>query len=99
MTLGDLYIRHKGKSKGATFTQVTFGPLTVWFSYETLVAFQMRGEPVVVRENTWGATTGKHLAQIDGGGIDSKKNRLPYDLFAEEFAYQTKGVMGNDSQD
>lgn len=96
MTLGDIYVRHLGKTKGANLTKVVIGPLTLWFSYETLIAFQMRSEKLIVRENDWGATTGKHLAQIDGGGIDNKKNRLPYDLFAQEFAYQTKGVLNVD---
>ena len=35
-----------------------------WFSYETLVAFQIRGEFHIV-QNYWGNTTGKHLNWID----------------------------------
>lgn len=57
---------------------VTVGPLTLWFSYETLVAFQAAGRPRVVRENVWGPTTGKHLNAIDGGDRSSR-------FCAEEF--------------
>ena len=35
-----------------------------WFSYETLVAFYIKGE-FHIRKNDWGSTTGKHLNWID----------------------------------
>lgn len=35
-----------------------------WFSYETLVAFHVRGEFHIIR-NYWGSTTGKHLNWIN----------------------------------
>jgi hypothetical protein len=40
---------------------------TFWFSYTTLVAFKIANFPIVVHENDWGNTTGKHLNLIDGG--------------------------------
>lgn len=46
--------------------------LSVWFSYETPVAFRKAGGPVVVRENDWKQTTGKHLNLIDGGNVSSR---------------------------
>lgn len=49
------------------YTRVTIGPVTVWFSYTTPIAFQTLGEPPVVRQNEWGSTTGKHLNRVDGG--------------------------------
>lgn len=60
------------------FTEVTFGDLTVWFSYRTPVGFMFPGEGRVVRENDWGPTTGKHLNEIDRG---RKADRLPGDIF------------------
>lgn len=39
-----------------------------WFSYDTLVAFMIRGEFHIIK-NYWGTTTGKHL-----NWIDSNKN-------------------------
>ena len=44
-----------------------------WFSYKTLVAFQKGFSGIIVRQNDWGPTTGKHLNVIDGG---DKKRRL-----------------------
>ena len=49
----------------------------IYFSYKTPVAFVKNG-PVVVRQNDWGPTTGKHLNTIDGG---NKKARVPGDQF------------------
>ena len=36
-----------------------------WFSYDTLVAFCVKGEFHIIK-NYWGTTTGKHLNWIDG---------------------------------
>ena len=35
-----------------------------WYSYETLVAFRIKGEFHIIK-NYWGTTTGKHLNWID----------------------------------
>jgi hypothetical protein len=43
------------------------GPVTVWYSYQTPVAFSRDGCTPTVRWNDWGRTTGKHLNAIDGG--------------------------------
>lgn len=43
------------------------GPIRVWYSYRTPVAFQDGNGPIIVRQNDWGPTTGKHLNAIDGG--------------------------------
>ena len=36
-----------------------------WYSYDTLVAFRIKGEFHII-ENYWGTTTGKHLNWING---------------------------------
>ncbi len=48
------------------FTKLSTPYVDVWFSYETPIAFQELGKPVVVRENEWGPTTGKHLNAVSG---------------------------------
>ena len=48
----------------------------IWFSYKTPVAYQVPGEALVVRENDWSTTTGKHLNAIDGGSNEAKRSRL-----------------------
>lgn len=48
-------------------TQVFCGPITLWYSYTTLVAFQVCGCDKVVSENYWTRTTSQHLNEIDRG--------------------------------
>ncbi len=57
--------------------EVTLGRLTLWFSYETLVAFRLSPGPLQVSENQWTSTTDKHLSYID----PRKKDRLASDEF------------------
>ena len=52
--------------------------LELYFSYETIVAFRERGNKVVVSQNFWSVTTGRHLNEIDGG---RKEDRIDADAF------------------
>lgn len=61
------------------FVRVDMNQTSVWFSYETLVAFKDRRE-LVVCENVWSKTTGKHLNSID----PEKKHRYPRSQFLEQ---------------
>ena len=45
--------------------------LTLWFSYNTLVAFRVNSEKIV-RQNVWGNISGKHLNYIDNHEQDSR---------------------------
>lgn len=67
-------------------TAIDLGVLTIWFSYQTPVAFRVEGEPRVVRVNDWSTTTGKHLNRIDGG---AKRSRIP----GAEFTRQLQEVI------
>ncbi len=49
----------------------------IYFSYETPIAFQELGQPLVVRENEWGPTTGKHLNTLQS----DKKLRVSGEQF------------------
>ena len=68
-------------SKGETPNETTvhLPGLTIWFSYETPIAFRS-SEGEFVRENDWGPTTGKHLNRIDGG---YREGRIPGSEFEE----------------
>lgn len=58
---------------------LTLGTLTLYFSYQTVVAFdEDNGDGIQVVANQWGPTTGKHLNWIDGG---NKSSRLPKEKF------------------
>lgn len=69
------------------FTQVRLPDLTIWFSYETPIAFE-NSHALVVRENDWGPTTGKHLNYIDP---DNSKR-----VSREQFEEQLSLALGED---
>lgn len=49
---------------GVNALRVDIGRLTIWFSYQTPVAFN-DGNGTVCRVNDWKQTTGKHLNAIE----------------------------------
>lgn len=59
------YLRRRSGQNDPNANRLDLGPITVWFSYTTPVAFMVAGESKVVRRNEWGPTTGKHLNAID----------------------------------
>ena len=65
--------------KGINFHLALIGEVSIFFSYETPVAFSapVTGYKWVVRENDWGATTGRYLNEIDTGSKEAKAARLP----------------------
>lgn len=71
------------RSNNNNLTRVYVGHrMTLWFSYETCVAFQAQGRRVV-SQNVWSNTTGRHLSEIDGGGKTAKAERIPHGEFTE----------------
>ena len=74
------YGEYSSDNYGIHCMVVTLAGVTVWYSYETPVAFQTCGQPRVVRTNDWGPTTGKHLNWIDNG---DKARRVDSARFAE----------------
>ena len=77
------YGKYDSDNYGAHSLRVSIGGLDVYFSYSTPVAFRAPGQLLIVRENEWGPTTGKHLNWIDGGDKTAKKARLPGREFEE----------------
>lgn len=65
MTLPKIATFKQTSSSWLDATYVEFGPLTIWFSYRTPIAFQIDGEPCVISRNYWGNGTGAHLNLID----------------------------------
>ena len=49
------------------------GPIRLYYSYKTVVAFYTTHSGLVISENLWGSTTGKHLNWIN----EDKSNRIP----------------------
>ena len=75
------YGQYSSGNYGAHALRVDVGPLRLWFSYSTCVAFHLDGQLRRVRENSWGPTTGKHINAIDGG---NKRDRLDGETFQRE---------------
>ena len=71
-----------GRGNGANAIRLDIGSISLWFSYETVIAFQDQFKPIKVRVNSWSNTTGKHLNAIDG----NKKARISSDQFELELA-------------
>jgi len=66
-------------------TRVDIGDLTIWYSYLTPIAFSVIGSELVIRENEWKQTTGKHLNSIDGGSAEAKSRRMSGEEFKRAF--------------
>ncbi len=71
------------------------GPIKVWYSYKTVVAYQLCPEyisrspkayqhPPTVRHNDWGPTTSKHLNAIDGGDTASRVSGEVFETMLSE---------------
>lgn len=61
------------------FTEVRVNGITLWFSYRTVVGFQADGA-IVISENLWGPTTGKHLNWLG----DTRTPRAEFDAMLSE---------------
>jgi hypothetical protein len=60
------------------------GSLTIYFSYQTIVAFRSPETGLIVTMNDWGPTTGKHLNRIDGGDKSSRYARPAFETLLRE---------------
>jgi hypothetical protein len=66
----------------ANFYTTTSAGLTVWYSYQTPIAFvDPKTGRTVARVNDWSTTTGRHITQADGGSKEAKARRLSGDDF------------------
>ena len=84
----DTYGRYSSGNYGAHCLRVDFDNLTIWYSYNTIIAYRASGHLTRVRQNDWSTTTGKHLNAIDGG---DKKSRIPGADFEAQLADVLKG--------
>jgi len=77
---------------GPSSEVVDLGFLKVWFSYQTVIAFQPKGEAVIVCQNEFGPTTGKHLNRIPHNSEDRLEGPIFRLLWAE---YCDTGSLAN----
>lgn len=72
------YGEYSSDNYGAHTLKVHFMSVTLYYSYRTIIAFSSPHDGLVVCENQWGPTTGKHLNWIDGGDKKSRVNRREF---------------------
>ena len=71
--------------------RLEMGELTLWYSYRTIVAFRKGwGGPLIVRQNDWGPTTGKHLNAIDGGDKAARVEGYKFGVMLQEATKQNE---------
>lgn len=73
---------------GKNAIRIDAGKVIVWYSYQTPIAFLIVGSSMVVRQNEWGQTTGKHLNEID----PDKSKRVNAAKFQALWDERTKGL-------
>lgn len=71
--------------------RVDLGPLTIWFSYETPVAFQVDGSKLICRQNDWSFTTGKLLNKLCPNKAD-RISGLEFETYLATILNQLDGV-------
>ena len=67
------YGEYKSDNYGYHTIALDFGEITLYFSYQTIIAFAHRKIGFKVCENVWTSTTGKHLNWLES----DKKRRIP----------------------
>ena len=85
------YGEYSSDNYGRHSQVITIGNIRVFFSYKTPVAFLdfSAGSPLIIRENDWGPTTGKHLNWID----NDKSKRIPGSEFERLLAEATSQAV------
>jgi hypothetical protein len=66
--------------------EVTLGSVTVVFSYQTPIAF-WGDDGLVIRQNDWGPTTGKHLNHVS-----TTRERVDGETFARALEAQLNNL-------
>lgn len=74
------YGNYESDNYGAHSLCVDFENFRLYYSYKTIVAYYDWQDGLVVSENIWGVTTGKHLNWIQ----EDKKKRICYEEFSKK---------------
>lgn len=77
------YGNYSSDNYGAHTLRIDTANLTLWYSYKTIIAYQDAQDGLVVSENAWTTTTGKHLNWIDGGNKKSRKPHADFEAMLE----------------
>lgn len=81
--LEDIQFTNENQNSAQNFNSITIGNVQLYFSYSTIVAFRTPFTGLVVSENVWSNTTGKHL-----NWLCDKDQRVP----RQEFLYKLRSI-------
>jgi hypothetical protein len=91
INVGNIDIRvwnycHRYSGNYGTHSQaIAIGDLTLYFSYDTVIAFKTR-DGAFYSENLWQGTTGKHLNEL----CQDKRKRLKREVFEQRLQQTLK---------
>jgi hypothetical protein len=88
----ECYGSYRCSNYGIHTLVVDFGVVRVWYSYTTPVAFKVQSGMLVVRENNWSRTTGRHLTMID----HNRGGRVSGEVFQSEWDRQVAPYFDED---
>jgi hypothetical protein len=74
------YGDYSSENYGLNSLKVVFENFTLFYSYATIIAYRDGDDGLVIRENDWNPTTGKHLNWINY----DKSIRIDGDLFEQK---------------
>lgn len=73
------YGHYSSSNYGVHTLKVSLGNIILYYSYDTIVAYEDLEDRLVICENVWTRTTGKHLNMIS-----QNKVRTPYHIFKKK---------------
>lgn len=82
-------LRNENRNGATNFNRVTAFGMDLYFSYETVVAFSSSEAGLVISENIWGNTTGKHLNWLN----DDKSVRIENYVFNKMLLEAQKAIL------
>ena len=77
------YGDYSSDNYGVNSLAIRLGTITLYYSYKTIVAYRDYQDGLIVHENDWRTTTGKHLNWLDGGDKKSRLNDTDFQIKLE----------------
>jgi hypothetical protein len=70
------YGEYSSNNYGVHTKRLDLESITLWYSYDTIIAYRDNTDGMVICENVWGTTTGKHLNWINSDHSIRKPSAL-----------------------
>jgi len=85
---------HDSQTHKSVVIQTPKGRVDVHFSYQSVIAFKVGDGPMIVSENCWSTTTGKHINSIN----NDRKARLPRAVFMQKYEAALDALFGGEKK-